>query len=545
MLIENCNGKILNLILKQKISKKMSCNICLKKEEVKKLKCDRFFCEKCLSSKEVRFRSKCLVCDLIHPVREFSFSSSNQSDNLDEELKTVIDSLGIELNSIEFKLKEGDYVIKEHFNELRRQVQLAKEVHMQKVEETTNALINKITNYEKESLENFLKLDKKSYELIINQTKQMVQQSTHQIKTTENMIQKLDKSLLELNNQNEKLKYSLFDKNQLVKFVPCDVEVKETFLGCLKINEYETVNFNDAISKNLGSIIQAAELILWTDSDLFSGRNEFMHEKIDFIDDKVLLIYAFDNFTEDNNDYSYGYYFVLVGVSEGFKKIKLLCRFDGVKKTLKFETREVNFVRRNGKICFGYADFEENFLSIYDIELARLYHCKYSLSGKILGADDNYIFVKFIQKNTNKILLHFLNWKLECMHKIIPQDSNIHESFYFSKATTRLLFLKKNKKSLYLIDDENSVLLFDQSNGKLVRKINLQSKCKRLDMDENSNIVIFYPAAIYVLNSEGYFLRKIKLLNIPKHRKTYFHYWNKCVSCFDLKTLELASIKEV
>ena len=63
----------------------------------------------------------------------------------------------------------GDFLIQTHCTEIRRQVQLAKETSIQKIEELTEQLIDRINIFECESLDTLLKTDKDQFISKLNQ----------------------------------------------------------------------------------------------------------------------------------------------------------------------------------------------------------------------------------------------------------------------------------------------------------------------------------------------------------------------------------------
>ena len=88
-----------------------------------------------------------------------SIDLPNESQ-LTEEFQLLTKRMNKILNQTEFNINNGEYIYKEHCNELRRQVQLAKETQILKIEEITDNLMNEIDKFEKESLEAVSKVNK-------------------------------------------------------------------------------------------------------------------------------------------------------------------------------------------------------------------------------------------------------------------------------------------------------------------------------------------------------------------------------------------------
>ena len=89
-----------------------------------------------------------------------SNESTTGSRQLNKEFQSLKQRINQILNQSEFDVNNGEYIYKEHCNELRRQVQLAKETQILKIEEITDNLMNEIDKFEKESLEAVSKVNK-------------------------------------------------------------------------------------------------------------------------------------------------------------------------------------------------------------------------------------------------------------------------------------------------------------------------------------------------------------------------------------------------
>ena len=87
----------------------------------------------------------------------------------EKELSSLLSSLNDKLKQAEFDLLHGDYVVKEHCNEIRRQVQSAKEATLLKIEEITDKLFKKIDSFESDSLDAILKVEKEKFTSKLNE----------------------------------------------------------------------------------------------------------------------------------------------------------------------------------------------------------------------------------------------------------------------------------------------------------------------------------------------------------------------------------------
>ena len=64
------------------------------------------------------------------------------------------------LNEAEFNLANGDYIISEHCRELRRQVQLAKEIRLKDINDPSDEMFKQIDSFEKDRMNAYLALNR-------------------------------------------------------------------------------------------------------------------------------------------------------------------------------------------------------------------------------------------------------------------------------------------------------------------------------------------------------------------------------------------------
>jgi len=93
----------------------------------------------------------------------------SKNQKIEDESFETLSKLVIELKQTEFNLNNGDYVIKEYCNELKRKVQLGKEIKIEKCRELSEIIENEnqseqmmsqIKNFEQEKLAFYLKAEK-------------------------------------------------------------------------------------------------------------------------------------------------------------------------------------------------------------------------------------------------------------------------------------------------------------------------------------------------------------------------------------------------
>jgi hypothetical protein len=149
-----------------KVNNVLNCKKCLNRfDEPSLLPCGSSICSFCLKSIKVTNKSefKCLVCDELHEmpqkglainklaVEMLSFemiqvSRGKAYNSLKETLKDILNNKSI----IEHRLNHPNDFIKEHFIDLRNEVQLATEEIHKKVDDLSEEVILEINEYEKQ-----------------------------------------------------------------------------------------------------------------------------------------------------------------------------------------------------------------------------------------------------------------------------------------------------------------------------------------------------------------------------------------------------------
>ena len=107
----------------------------------------------------------------INDLRKELIVKQKELNEEEKEFNSLLSSLNDKLKQAEFDLLHGDYLVKEHCNELRRQVQSAKETTMLKIEEITNDLFKKIKSFESDSLDVISKVDKQKINAKLSEIK--------------------------------------------------------------------------------------------------------------------------------------------------------------------------------------------------------------------------------------------------------------------------------------------------------------------------------------------------------------------------------------
>ncbi len=116
------------------------------------------------------------------------------------------------------------FLIQTHCTEIRRQVQLAKETSIQKIEEQTEQLIDRINTFECESLDTLLKTDKDQFISKLNEIKnenEKWNKHLNEYKIDLELFDDLRNSLSKFAIERENINYLLF-KSKLLEFKPIE-----------------------------------------------------------------------------------------------------------------------------------------------------------------------------------------------------------------------------------------------------------------------------------------------------------------------------------
>ena len=173
--------------------------------------------------------------------KKIKLDYSNE-DKIDFELirKRINDKLEI----IKFNLTNPDYNLKEYCNELRRQIQLDKEININKINDCADDLINKVNKFERDILEYQLKLnlDESNAKNIINETKLLLDTNNHTIENLKAIESKLNFEIITLNE-------TCFN-NKIIEYQ--NIELSS---GDMVLHEYNSVDFNQLRKIDLSSDI--------------------------------------------------------------------------------------------------------------------------------------------------------------------------------------------------------------------------------------------------------------------------------------------------
>ena len=146
------------------------------------LPCGQSLCNYCIQTIE-KNEFKCALCNNVHqkPVNGFPLNDQliqqlnkrlkTESSNEAQQFKTLSNNIDTKLKQAEFDLANGDYIIKEHCRELRREVQLAKEIKIEQIQKLSEEMLSQIDSYEQDRITAYLKSKKEPFTLKLNDFK--------------------------------------------------------------------------------------------------------------------------------------------------------------------------------------------------------------------------------------------------------------------------------------------------------------------------------------------------------------------------------------
>ncbi len=228
--------------------------------------CGKTICNTCLqlTDKQVNDNKyECIVCKKSEtmPYNGFQFnqlavslkakrpkelSRGLEADKLKKNI-CVLDDL---VKKLIFETDNGECLITEHCNELRRQVQLAKEEKIEEINKHCDKLFLKIETYEKKRKCNYKEMNdsndskKKVNELIKSVNESIQQQNVYlrQLKIDEKKTMECNQIMNELKakieNERRSFKKSMF-ANQIMKFIANTTPTEEEILGKIIYQKFD------------------------------------------------------------------------------------------------------------------------------------------------------------------------------------------------------------------------------------------------------------------------------------------------------------------
>ncbi len=478
----------------------------------------------------------------INDLRIDSADAHKELNEEEKEFDSLLQTLNKKLKQAEFDLLHGDYVVKEHCNEIRRQVQSAKETTLLKIEEITDKLFKKIDSFESDSLDAILKIEKEKFTSKLNELKIENEKWNKRIDDFKiidsDLIDEIRDGISKLAIERENINFLLF-KSKLLEFIPINIE--NVNIGSLStvtvdsfdykidisrhiheleqsVNFYYTDEFNEYIQVtplficNYSTIFSNGDLLLSgvlsdsAHSDKFNcavillfdlGRNELKmvkknsFVKIDQIEscsDKVCIAFQNKNvFVEDPD--------------EDFD-----LKSDDIGNDLPGENKDYESIK--------YIVFNQSLEEIHRIK------CNQLITSNLIGASESsLVFIKDPKaiKEYENCLFFIYNWSLQFL-RAIGKAKDIERPY---ACTTMYFGYFYNK--IYCIYQEDIHLedyqlkIFNDNTAKIIKTLQLKDKVNysNFSFDCNNNMVLFNSGEdnlieIKYFNYNGDLLLKVK-----------------------------------
>jgi len=185
----------------------------------------------------------------INDLRIQAIENSRLNSLNEEELaaKSLLDESKIKLDKLDFDLNNSESVIKEHYMELRNQVQLTKELRIQKLEDQSEIELLKIDQYEQESLKySISKVNKDEFSSKLNEMKSENENWSKQLVEHKTNMDQVKSKTSQLLFEKDNLESLIFD-GKLVQFK----ESADHDLGEVYSNEFDIFDSNKVKSIDL------------------------------------------------------------------------------------------------------------------------------------------------------------------------------------------------------------------------------------------------------------------------------------------------------
>ena len=139
------------------------------------LPCGQSICNYCIETIENPIQFRCVLCKVIHQIPALGFpfdleliklNKSQQSTALPKEanqFQTCLNEFEKKLKQAEFELENGDFLINEHTKELKRQVQLAKEIKVQKLSQHSANMQFRLDKHHKDFMNSYIPLTNEEF----------------------------------------------------------------------------------------------------------------------------------------------------------------------------------------------------------------------------------------------------------------------------------------------------------------------------------------------------------------------------------------------
>ncbi len=457
--------------------------------------------------------------------------------------KTSLDEFKIKLDKICNDLNNSDSFVREHYSEMRRQVQLAKELEIVKLEDQSEIILKKIDQHEKESLEHALKINKDQFNAKLNEMKLENEKwlkclAEHEVNN--NLNEQVKDGLSRLSIEKENLKSLIFDgkmvelkesKNDLITFQLDEFfnhEIRSVDLS-KHFKQYDQCQGDHRIACD-NCICNSCSNSENFNNESFECDNEFK----DLVFDDWEIIYSASN---EN--------VIIIGLAhpEAYDSADLIAIHSiDIKRNIEkgsFLTDccgDKFYKAAADKVCLVY--YEDYYLNdqiclVMDSNLKILHEKREKKYPKrLIGADDSFLF--FTYKNNKKqeeiylfnpLLIY--NWSLIKI-RTICQANDPEKPFYISFRTNKFVSMYGR----YYSEENNILRIIDENTGLLINKI----QTLRFLVDSNRYLILINNKSIKYANLDGIVLREIKLNTNSNHLSWVINIKNE-LCCFERDNL--------
>ncbi len=479
----------------------------------------------------------------INDLRKELMLKQKELNEEEKEFNSLLSSLNDKLKQAEFDLLHGDYLVKEHCNELRRQVQSAKETTMLKIEEITNDLFTKIKTFESDSLDAISKVDKQQINAKLSEIKNEAEKwstcSNKSIKDPE-LCDDLRNSVSKIAIERENINQLLFNC-KFLEFKPIEIELIN--IGTLTTVSVDSFDYKIDISKHIQELeqsfnfyhidefreyIQVKPLFICRYSSIFSNGDLLLAGVIsdsahsDRFNCSVILIFDLEkNKLKDIKKNSLVKFDQIESCSD-----KICVSFHSISDISMDSDHELDLKNDNfgNDLPNEEKDFESIKYIVFNQKLEELHRikCNQLNNCNLISANDTYlIFMKSLEqkKEYENCSFFFYSWSLQFV-RAIGQFKDIERPFSNNKICFGYFFNR-----IYCVYQDSNVYhlkAFDDKTGEIVKVLQLgflnHLYYDNFSFDCNNNFVLFNSGEdkkieIKYFNSNGDLFLKSKFQN--------------------------------
>lgn len=432
---------------------------------------------------------------------------NSYTKNLEEkEFLLLLKDTEKRLQKTEFELHNGHLVVREHYNDIKRLIEQAKEKRLSEIAALFDSLMQKVDKCETESFAGSLKINQENCEKRLNEFK-LFMYKYQNYKSGDKISKEELANLKDVNGklmvEQEKLKQLNFN-NGLFNYREHRCKIDENMLGRLVYYPTETIK------------VDLFEII-----DYGSYLNSMLREKYYNYPNKVEEIKHID--IEGTGFLANGNFIILSiyydNLDDSLNHLNIF-QFDESRELINLKRIEdVNlddtiFKIVGNKICLNYKNDYDNiyFLKVLDEQLITLVTIKIE-NKTLVGADKEFIYCLSTDEK-DPFPLHIYDWSLELVNKI-GQRINSEIPFYFPKFCSQLFTLVSNERKYYVIYISDYINIVDGVTGDSVKSIERYGF--KIEVDSKNNIISFNRRSISYFNSHGYLLKEIQVVEFPKN----------------------------